>query len=246
MSMAPVPMPPENAWARFTGSVLLQTRRRRIIIAAVATAVLLLVIALAMTSNESAPQPENKRDDVVGATADAGADHDASGHAAADAGAESGPDEGNAAGAKRAWLEVITTPKGALVTLDDRDPVESPAIFEDLGTGEHTIAIEHQGYLDIEQTVELEPGMKTLEFDLEKEATRPKAATTGALNVVTRPSSQVYMGKRRLDATPFANKRLKPGTYTLTFKKTGYRTVTRKVTIRAGETTKLNFALPRR
>jgi hypothetical protein len=245
VSMASMPMGADTGWARFTGSVFLQTRRRRIIIATVATAVLLLVIALAMTSNETAPQPVNKGDDVVGAAADAGSDP--GGHAAdtaAGAGADSGPDEASAA--PRAWLEVITRPKGALVTLDDRDPIESPAIFEDLEKGEHTIAIEHEGYRDIEQIVTLEPGVKTLEFDLEKEASRPRTATTGALNVVTRPSSQVFMGKRRLDTTPFANKRLKPGTYTLTFKKAGYRSVTRKVTIRAGETTKLNFALPRR
>jgi eukaryotic-like serine/threonine-protein kinase len=246
LSMAPVPMPADNAWARFTGAAfLLHTRRRRIIIAAVATAVLLLVIALAMTSDEAAPQPESKRDDVVGVAADAGSDPGGR-RAAADDRADSGTDRSSAAGAERAWLEVITRPKGALVTLDDRDPMESPAIFEDLEAGEHTIAIEHEGYRDIEQTVELEPGVKTLEFNLEKEASRPRAAPTGALNVVTRPSSQVYMGKRRLDTTPFANKRLKPGTYTLTFKKPGYQTVTRKVTIRAGETTKLNFALPKR
>jgi hypothetical protein len=239
--MAPMAMPAGNSWSRFTGTFLLHTRRRRI----VATVIVLIVIALAMSSNEATPRPEGEPG-TMAAAGDAGT-QDGMGEpdAAPDAGPEDDAGEGEV-GAERAWLEVITQPKGALVTLDDRDPVESPAVFEDLDTGEHAIAIEHEGYRDVESTVTLEPGVKTLEFELDRQASRAKPTRKGTLSVVTRPSSQVYMGKRKLDTTPFANKRLTPGTYMLTFKKSGYRTEKKKVTIRPGETTKLNFSLRKR
>ena len=69
-------------------------------------------------------------------------------------------------------------------------------------------------------------------------------AEMGKLTVRTTPYSEVFLGTRKLDDTPFADLPLAPGTYTLVFKHPQHVSVIKKVTITAGRTTKLQFALP--
>jgi hypothetical protein len=61
--------------------------------------------------------------------------------------------------------------------------------------------------------------------------------------VRTTPPCEVFLGKRRLTETPFTDMEFEPATYTLTFKHPKHAPVTKRVTITAGKTTRLLFAL---
>ena len=71
---------------------------------------------------------------------------------------------------------------------------------------------------------------------------RPKVPT-GFLTARTTPYSVVYLGGKQIGETPLAGVELPAGTHTLTFKNPKRKPVTRRVTIRAGKTTKLSFSL---
>jgi serine/threonine-protein kinase len=70
----------------------------------------------------------------------------------------------------------------------------------------------------------------------------PPPAKDGTVKIRTRPYSEVYLGSRRLGQTPLI-KELKPGKYVLVFKHPGKPNVKKTVTIKSGESTKLDFAL---
>ena len=67
---------------------------------------------------------------------------------------------------------------------------------------------------------------------------------TGTLTVRTTPPCEVFLGGRRLTETPFTEMEFEAGTYTLVFKHPRHATVTRRVTITAGKTTRLSVTLP--
>ena len=68
-------------------------------------------------------------------------------------------------------------------------------------------------------------------------------ATTGFLTVKTTPPSDVYNNDKLLGQTPLDEIAIKAGVYTLTFRNPQKGAVVRRVTITAGKTTKLSFAL---
>ena len=70
----------------------------------------------------------------------------------------------------------------------------------------------------------------------------PPPARTGTLNVRTNPYSVVYADGKKLGETPFV-RALPAGTYTLTFVNPDHGKVTRRVTIKADQTTKVKFDL---
>src|SRR5690606_10640644 len=115
--------------------------------------------------------------------------------------------------------------------------------------GVHSLRVELSGYETIEEMIELEAGLETLRFELDKvrrgqpARSRPRK---GTLSVVTRPSADVYIGGRKIGTTPFANKSLDAGTFTLVFKQGGREVGTERVSIKAGQTTKLNVTLGKR
>ncbi|MBC7973811.1 MAG: PEGA domain-containing protein, partial [Myxococcales bacterium] len=65
----------------------------------------------------------------------------------------------------------------------------------------------------------------------------------GRLIARTTPASEVFLGTRRMARTP-VDLELDPGTYTLVFKHPRRANTIKRVTISAGKTTKLTFALP--
>ncbi|HVK75252.1 MAG TPA: serine/threonine-protein kinase [Kofleriaceae bacterium] len=141
-----------------------------------------------------------------------------------------------------ATLEVITRPARARVQVGGGPRRTSPVAIRELAPDRYTVTVEKPGYQPLARTIDLGAGEhRTLELTLEK-ASRP-AARIGYLTARTEPYSVVYLGARRLGETPFAAVALPAGTHTLTFKHPGRRPVTRRVTIRAGETAKLNFKL---
>ncbi len=76
------------------------------------------------------------------------------------------------------------------------------------------------------------------------DSTRAPPPRPGRLTVRTTPYSDVFAGARHLGQTPFADVRLSAGAHTLTFKNPGRKPMTKRIVIRAGQTTKLAFDLP--
>ena len=150
--------------------------------------------------------------------------------------------------ARLASLDVVTRPAGATVRLAGRDAPRrtTPASFDDLDPGPVTVEVALAGHEPLTRELQLAPGERlrvdltlTRKKDPPRDDRKPRP---GTLNVRTTPYSVVYAGRKKLGETPFV-KPLPPGDYTLTFKNPTRPTATRKVTIRAGETTKLNFDL---
>jgi serine/threonine-protein kinase len=160
-------------------------------------------------------------------------------------------------------LRVVTAPAGAVAQVGERRG-QTPITF-DLSPGTFVVRIEHAGYVSVARTVELAAGdHRILDLTLEpapvvilpdaapasSQSTRDKprdkdrAPKTGGLTVTTTPYSNVYLGKRLLGQTPFADVEVPAGRQTFTFKHPGRRTVTRTIVITPGKTSKLKFALP--
>ena len=147
-----------------------------------------------------------------------------------------------------AAVEVITRPAEAAVTLG-KTTKTTPAKFVDVMPGRHRLHVEHSGYAPLTRELTIAAGeLRTLEFSLTKLPTpvvRPRPRRKkGRLTARTKPYSVVYLGKKRIGETPFANVVLPAGTHALIFKNPGRKPYRRLVTIRAGKTKKLDFALP--
>jgi serine/threonine-protein kinase len=71
----------------------------------------------------------------------------------------------------------------------------------------------------------------------------PRDRGSGLLSVDTNPWSRVFVGGRSLGETPVLTTRLPAGRHTLTFLVEGRRRVTKAVTIRDGQHTKVSFRL---
>ena len=141
-------------------------------------------------------------------------------------------------------LEVRTRPEHARVTVSDYVRV-APTQFT-LPAGHYAIDAELDGWMPERRSVDLVAGERVVQeivftTRLVRIARRPQ---TGKLSVRTTPPYEVYLGTRRLTETPFSELALEPATYTLVFKHPQHATVIKHVTITAGKTTKLSFALP--
>jgi hypothetical protein len=137
--------------------------------------------------------------------------------------------------------------------------------------GRYDVRVELKGHTTLARSVELAAGEhRSLELDLDPVARPPEPpvardedgkkkkdarekekpiekrvtppAKDGTVKIRTRPYSEVYLGSRRLGQTPLI-KELKPGKYVLVFKHPGKPNVKKTVTIKSGESSKLDFAL---
>lgn len=160
-------------------------------------------------------------------------------------------DGGAPAPVGEAALDIVTTPRGASLRLDGTErPERTPLRIAGLAPGRHDIVLHLDGHVELARSVELAAGeRRTLELafarKVEPQVRHPPKRGNGWLTVRTQPWSEVYLGKRKLGATPLADIELPAGTYTLTFKNPQARTTKRRVTIKAGETTKVSVDLPR-
>ena len=214
-------------------------RWRRIAIAAIATATIgALVMTLARSDDaestrRAAPTPADATPVAIAPTpADAAAITTPAVDAAPDLAA----------------VEVITRPSEATVTLG-KTTMTTPAKFVDVMPGPHRLRVERSGYLPLTRELSVAAGeRRTLEYALTKlpapVVKPPPRRKKGRLTARTRPYSVVYLGKKKLGVTPFANVALPAGTHTLTFKNPAHKPHRRRVTIRANKTEKLDFALP--
>jgi hypothetical protein len=146
---------------------------------------------------------------------------------------------------REAYLEVVTIPGGGKLKVGDQVRVAPAQIVVDAGTFDVTgelpgfqpetrhVVIEAGEHLKIELTFNHKVGA----------ATRPSVAL-GRLTVRTTPYSEVFENGKKLDQTPFADREMTAGSHTLVFKNPLHPTVTKKISIAAGKSLKLNFALP--
>ncbi|MBZ0231188.1 MAG: PEGA domain-containing protein, partial [Deltaproteobacteria bacterium] len=136
-------------------------------------------------------------------------------------------------------------PAGARASIDGARPRATPLVLRDHPAGKVTIVVTRDRYAPATRTLDLAAGEhRTLEIVLEKKSSGGSGgARVGYLTARTQPYSVVYLGGRKLGETPFAGVELPVGRHVLTFKHPGKRPVTRTVTVKAGETVKLNFDL---
>jgi hypothetical protein len=142
------------------------------------------------------------------------------------------------------YLEVHTNPSGGTITINGEARTD-PAKFA-LPPGHYEILAELDGYQPEHRVVDLDKHfdrVQDIAFRKRIPTGRPPPPT-GKLTVRTTPYSVVFNGPKKLGETPFADVELPAGTYTLTFKNPDRTTVTRKVVITAGKTTKLSITLP--
>jgi len=146
---------------------------------------------------------------------------------------------------KEAYLEIVTIPAGGKLHVGDQIRVAPAQIVVEAGTFDVTgelpgfqpevrhVAIEAGEHLKIELT-----------FNHKIGAPVHVAPALGRLTIRTTPYSEVFENGKKLDQTPFADREMTAGTHTLVFKNPLHPTVTKKITIAAGKSLKLNFALP--
>ena len=143
-----------------------------------------------------------------------------------------------------ATLEVVTRPAGARIQLADQPARVSPTVMTGVPVGRVTFTVGKDGYATLQRTITLAAGEhRTLELVLVHQA-GPAPRQVGYLTVRTEPYSLVYLGQRLLGETPFAGVELPVGAHTLVFKHPRHKHVSRRVTIIAGKTAKLNIRLP--
>jgi serine/threonine-protein kinase len=147
-----------------------------------------------------------------------------------------------------AGLDIRSRPTGAKVIVDGRVlPSLTPIRAMEFLEGPHHIIVERPGYQPRELDVDLQTGeRRTLDLELrEAKSTRKSAHSggSGTLTVRTKPWSNVYEGSTQLGVTPFANVPLTEGAHTLTFANPDLPSVQKRVVIKMGQETKLNFEL---
>ncbi|MBP9208268.1 MAG: PEGA domain-containing protein, partial [Kofleriaceae bacterium] len=142
----------------------------------------------------------------------------------------------------RAVLEVITSPPGAEVQIGGAR-ARAPAQFT-VDPGIIELEIHLAGHVPAERRYEVAPGeRRTVEIALRK-ASAGAPAASGRLTLRTDPYAEVYLGSRHLGQTPFAELVLPAGTHTLVLQHPGKKKVTRAVTIKPGQETRLFVRLP--
>jgi eukaryotic-like serine/threonine-protein kinase len=155
-----------------------------------------------------------------------------------------------------ATLEVITTPPGASVALDGIPLLGvSPLHVDDIEPGDHAIVVSMPGHKEETRLLSLGTSASfRLEITLTPKKTQPISQkrpkpqqaqararpSTGFLTVHTVPWSDVFLGGRKLGQAPLAEREVPAGTHTLVFKGPFGRRQ-KRVTIRPGDTTKLNL-----
>jgi hypothetical protein len=139
--------------------------------------------------------------------------------------------------ADAATLVVESTPSGAAIQVNGVPRGVTPATFERLREGLHTVTLRMTGYHSFEQAIDLEAGKKiTINPTLKR--------LSAALSLTSSPSSAtVYVNGVQRGQTPLTVNDLAEGTYSIRFEKAGYEPVVHGTMVRAGETLSLKGEL---
>jgi len=146
---------------------------------------------------------------------------------------------------KEAYLEIVTIPGGGKLHVGDQIRVAPAQIVVEAGTFD--VKGELPGFQPEVRHVAIEAGEHLkIELTFNHKVGGPVhvAPALGRLTIRTTPYSEVFENGKKLDQTPFADREMTAGTHTLVFKNPLHPTVTKKITIAAGKSLKLNFALP--
>ena len=172
-----------------------------------------------------------------------------------------------------ATIAIYTRPTGAKVFIDgDVLDALTPVRMQPVTAGPHHVVIERVGCQPRELDVSLKVGEhRVLDFELPEERSLqpgtaptptptpptkkhgssssssskdpPRSAGNGFLTAKTVPWSRAYDGARLLGETPVVNVPLSEGPHTITFVNPDLPSVKKKIVVRVGEETKLNFPL---
>jgi len=137
-----------------------------------------------------------------------------------------------------ATLAIDSDPRGADVYLDGRFQGTTP-LRATSQPGRRTVRIELDGYRVFETTLRLSPGeSRRVSADLER------VPTTGTLRFESNPDgADVFVNGRFEGTTPIVAREFQPGTYDVSFERSGYTPERRTVTVRRGESQTVSVRL---
>jgi hypothetical protein len=128
-----------------------------------------------------------------------------------------------------------------MVTVDGKPQGTTPVAIRGLELGTHRVAVSQPGYRPVERQVALTSARPSRAIEIElPPATRTPAASTsapsaGRLVVDSRPgAASVFIDGRRVGVTPLLLD-VATGPHTVRLERDGYRTVTTRVEVKAGE-----------
>ncbi len=136
-------------------------------------------------------------------------------------------------------IQVVSTPSGALVTLDRSRSANTPYTFTNIPVGTHEITVFMSGYQNFYMDVNLNKGQTAY-----VNAILQPTVTTGTLSVSSSPSgAAVYVDGSYRGVTSTSVGNLVPGSHAVQLVMAGYQDWTGTVSITAGATTYLNPTL---
>jgi len=140
--------------------------------------------------------------------------------------------------AAEATLAIDSDPRGANVYVDGRLQGTTP-LRATAQPGRRTVRIELEGHRLFETTLRLSAGeSRRVSADLER------VPTTGSVRFESNPDgADVFVDGRFEGATPIEAREFQPGTYEVTFERSGYTPERRTVTVRRGESQTVSVRL---
>ncbi len=145
-----------------------------------------------------------------------------------------------------AWLDILSKPEGATVSIDGMVSGTTPLDKVELEPGEHMIKLTREKYLDEEKKITLKKGRKEkIQFKLrERPKEQPKQVLVAYLEVTSNPDSAVV----RIDGkeegfTPLKQLELEPGGYKISVSREGFETQEKKILLKKGKEEKVKFKL---
>jgi hypothetical protein len=136
-------------------------------------------------------------------------------------------------------IQVVSTPSGAMVTLDRSQSANTPHTYYNIPIGNHEVSVYMSGYQTWYSTVDVKEGQTTY-----VNAVLQSVVTTGTLSVSSSPSgAAVYVDGIYQGVTSTTVGNLVPGSHSVRLTKAGYQDWTGTVSISAGATTYLNPTL---
>ena len=127
-------------------------------------------------------------------------------------------------------LLVMTVPAGASVSVDGQERGEGPATVDGLPPGTHIIEVEAEGYLPVNERVEVEEGRQaTIRLELEE------IPQGGSLRITSSvEGAEVLLDGRTIGRAPLVERDIEPGEHVVVVRASGHREWERRLEIEAG------------
>ncbi|WP_321505588.1 PEGA domain-containing protein [uncultured Methanoregula sp.] len=143
------------------------------------------------------------------------------------------------AAASPAGMQVYSTPTGANACLDGWWWQTTPATFDNIGNGWHTVVVYMDGYQSFSETDYVEDGTQVVNANLIR-----LGPTVGFLDITSEPNSaDVYFDGTYYGNAPMVIGNLWVGNHKLVVRKAGYYDVTDSIPISSGQTYYYNAVL---